>query len=305
MTNGNDQYMQPPSTPAPAPKETTSVNTSGIGGLLRSTFAFYGKQWKTLTMIYLLPLIILMVVNAIALAVGLASLIAGFAFTATGAVSTTTLITGGVIGMLVFLILYVFVTALIGSWASAALLIAIKEHGQSMTMGQALSKAKPYVLPVLLVNLLVGAIALGGSYIFVVPGIFFAFALSLSWVIAITENARGFEALNRSMAYIKGRWWYVFGGYVVMALLFVAATMVLSPFGKSGSTVNTVLNGILNLIWTPLLTIFSYFLYQNLKADRATTPETATKSSAVLIIFAIIGVIGFFALPMIILATFR
>lgn len=73
--------------------------------------------------------------------------------------------------------------------------------------------------PLLWISLLYVLGVFVGTLLLVIPGIFLAFAWSLSFPAALVEGARGAGALKRSFQLVRGRWWPVFAVLVVGAIL--------------------------------------------------------------------------------------
>ncbi|MBT6691594.1 hypothetical protein HOB10_04655 [Candidatus Parcubacteria bacterium] len=109
--------------------------------------------------------------------------------------------------------------------------------------------------PVVWTNIVAGVFLLGLFLLLVVPGIIF----SVYWIfiiyIAILFDKTGKEALDRSKAIVKGRWWTTFLYTLILTLLFFLAVAI-------GSSL-TYLSGtyIFNLIIEMLLDVVgAYFM---------------------------------------------
>lgn len=90
----------------------------------------------------------------------------------------------------------------------------------------------------LFVSILVGLATLGGSAVFLFPGIWLGVALSFSPLFVIEDGRRGTQALAASADLVKGRWWATFvrlavPGFIMLCLFFL---------------LNNLLNGIVSLI---------------------------------------------------------
>lgn len=90
----------------------------------------------------------------------------------------------------------------------------------------------------LLVTIFVGLATLGGSIVFLFPGIWLGVALSFAPFFLIEDDRRGTQALAASADLVKGRWWATFvrlalPSFVILCLFFL---------------VNNLLNGLVSLI---------------------------------------------------------
>lgn len=97
------------------------------------------------------------------------------------------------------------------------------------------------LLPNLWVGILQMLIVLGGTVLFIIPGIYLGVALSFAQLFVIDQGLRGMKALGASRDLIKGRWWgtawrlfatgIIFGLGVSIAtgIVFSAMTMIAGP----------------------------------------------------------------------------
>src|SRR6267143_2586252 len=126
-----------------------------------------------------------------------------------------TLVAGVLLGALVFLA---------GLWLAQAALLAIAAGAPGPAAAWAAAAARLHALRPTLGCAL--ALVAFGSAAGVVPGIFAAFAFSLSGAVAMAENLSGFPALHRSWELIKRVW-----PVQLVLVLCAAATMVLLTQG--------------------------------------------------------------------------
>jgi len=71
-----------------------------------------------------------------------------------------------------------------------------------------------------------------GLFVLVIPGIYLAIALSMAVVIQFAEGATIGAALKRSMALVKGDWWWAF---LFLVLMYICAAIVSFVFEIPGS----------------------------------------------------------------------
>ncbi len=66
-----------------------------------------------------------------------------------------------------------------------------------------------------------------GTILLIVPGVYVFIACVVSTPVLLLEGHRGFKALRRSQALVRGRWWPTFGTFLVaIVLLFVVSAFV-------------------------------------------------------------------------------
>jgi hypothetical protein len=141
-----------------------------------------------------------------------------------------------------------------------------------------------YILPrlhsILWITILGGLGILVGFCLCLIPGIW----LGASWAIAVpvllTEGARGSDALRRSFALVKGRWWGTFGAlviaFILVGIVSAAITALLSavsldPTGHGAllDFVLRVVSGTLSsLITTPFTAALTVALYIDLRVRK-------------------------------------
>lgn len=73
---------------------------------------------------------------------------------------------------------------------------------------------------------------LGGSLLFILPGIYLSICFQFAQFILVEQNVRGTKALSASRALVKGRWWGTFGrmlaGGIVFGILIGIINQILS-----------------------------------------------------------------------------
>lgn len=74
--------------------------------------------------------------------------------------------------------------------------------------------------PALLICLITGLGALGGSILFLLPGIWFGVATEFSVLVLLEEGTTGTAAIGRSMELVKSRWWKTLWRLLVPSIVF-------------------------------------------------------------------------------------
>lgn len=102
----------------------------------------------------------------------------------------------------------------------------------------------------------------------VIPGIISYVSVSFALFILVAENLRGLEALRKSRKYVEGYWWDVFKRLLLIILASVG--LLIGPLlgildVPSSREIGELLGGFVSLILTPLVTIYSFLIYADLK----------------------------------------
>lgn len=179
---------------------------------------------------------------------------------------------------------------------------------QDSSAGQA-TKDKTLVQlfwPALLISIISGLSILGGSLLFILPGIWIRIASSFALFAYLEEGTTGINALGGSMELVKGRWWKTLWRFLVPNLVFqiiiglislaifivpiviaaISGAAVATSFSEGGSggisgasiplliiagilfIVALLVNFFLSLAGTGLMQIVQTKLFHSLKASR-------------------------------------
>ena len=157
--------------------------------------------------------------------------------------------------------------------------------------------------PLVWAGLLTYAAVLGGFVMLIVPGFIIATWLLFGTYIVVIEGRRGMAALVQSREYVRGYGWAVFGRYVLAAVL---VGIVGGIFSGLASPLLAAVRGVIPLCFEalalPFMLSFIHLLYRDLAAAK---PELASAPAPTrrrfLLTSIILGVIGFFAVPAILI----
>lgn len=93
------------------------------------------------------------------------------------------------------------------------------------------SEGKPIselILPAIIISLITMLGILGGSILFLIPGIWFGIAASFGLIFFLEEGTTGTKAISQSMHLVKGRWWMTLWRTFVPSLVFQLILGVIS-----------------------------------------------------------------------------
>ncbi len=236
--------------------------------ILKESWAIYKNLFKTLIAILLIP-------TASYLLFIILGVIITFIAPGTLKYGTVSIMPWTIAGIIltiiaIGLLIYVYI------WATAAQLFAIKDQAEGINWQEAFKRSKGKIWVFFGTSLLSGLAILGGFILFIIPGIIFGLWFSQSPYIVIEEGLSGSAALKRSKYYIKGRVGQVFGKFfyigIVTIALYIGLGIVLAIFGSLTNIKYDDLSwisSIFSLIWTPLITVYSYQIYKYCKATRS------------------------------------
>ncbi len=181
------------------------------------------------------------------------------------------------------IVIAVFVACIIFTiWASMALaknLGSIIDKKTSLAYKESFSTTSHLIWPVIYTSLLVMVIILGGTILFIIPGIIFGIWFSFTFYTVILEGKRGASALKASKEMVTGRWWGIFWrllapGFfysLIFLVLSYSISYLLSLFLSSFTFIitNGILMSILSAVISPLTALTTILLYFSAKENPA------------------------------------
>lgn len=177
------------------------------------------------------------------------------------------------------IVLIIFIASIIFTlWASMALvknLGRIIEKKEMTNLRESFSTTSHLIWAVLYTSVLVMLIVLGGTFLFIVPGIIFSVWYSFIFYTIIFEEKKGLNSLKASKNLVTGRWWAILWRLLIPGLFFTAILLVLSFIisnllilivsGTSFLIINGLLNSIVSVIISPLTALATVLLYFSAK----------------------------------------
>lgn len=191
---------------------------------------------------------------------------------------------GGFFNSLLFIIVFLLsvILTLLSQIVFFYMVVEQKTFSNSTEVNLLYRRALSDVLPFLWIGFLTSMVVVGMTFLFVVPGLLFAFLLALSSMIYFCEHRKGMEALLGSWHYVSRFFWgfvlRMMGGLFLMLLFsFVFVGLVDVFFGINlGAKIeekNTLsffwysINSFFqNGIFVPLSLLFLYEIYKDMKS---------------------------------------
>ncbi|HLD19756.1 MAG TPA: hypothetical protein VJB93_00685 [Patescibacteria group bacterium] len=206
-------------------------------------------------------------------------------------------VTLALITVLVFIIYTVVVL-----WSATALVDATIREDTAPFSSVAINGFK-YFFPLLGINIVSVLIALGGYVAFIIPGIAIGIQLAFAAAIYIHKKISIMESIRLSRLLVKGRWWAVFGRFILLMLVIYAILLILillmwlitSLIGESsGSEITSmIVLGLFAVLYLPYSLCFIAELYHDLdKTNPLATEQQIKKNKTFLTVFMIIGIVG-------------
>jgi len=258
---------------ASKPEHPPAGGLSEIGDLLTRTWAQFKARIGVLLPLQLIS--IAMLIACIAASLGMAMFFAQLLPAYKNPLLVIAAIIGVTIGM----------TAMF--WPITALVFAVADS--SLNISAALAAGWKKLWAFLWLFSILGYIVAGGYLLFIIPGVIFTIWFIFAQFILVTENIGGMDALLKSKAYVKDRWFDIFIRFLVIWAISTGVGMI--PF----------LGIIFSLLFAPFAMIYSYLIYEDLKALHQ-EPLDYPNTSGEKLKWIGIASLGYIVLPLIIIA---
>jgi hypothetical protein len=234
----------------------------GIGEILRTSFGFYQRHWRTLlaiTAVVVVPITLLQYLLGDQVRTQGEETANGVVIeTATWAVGIAGLVTA-LAGLLMFLVLTGAITRA----------VAAEVAGEDPGVEQSYRFGFHRIWSVLLVSVLVGLATVGGLILFVIPGIYIGVRLCVSIEALVVEGRRGTQAMGRSWELVGGHWWHAFGTLLVAWLVIgVINSLITLPFSDTSWFVQGLVAAVATVGTLPYGVLVGVLLYLDLRARK-------------------------------------
>jgi len=253
--------------------KTSSGELAGIGDLLGRTWQIYKERMWTLMAVGVAAVLLPILSLAVSLGLGYVVWQAMPDFKA--------------VILVVSMLLALVGAVWLGNWGMSAFLTAVADG--ECGIKEAFRQARPKILAHVWLGVLSGLIVTGAHLLLVIPGVIFAVWFFFAPFVFIDEDVRGMDALLKSKAYVRGRW---FGVCVrLVAIWFVSVLVASIPIAGQ----------LLALFLIPFSFIYTFLLYKDLKAlvgNMAFEPATRAKIGVLAT-----GTVGY-VLPVVIVFVF-
>ncbi len=146
-----------------------------------------------------------------------------------------------------------------------AILYVVSQKNSQVDYKQAIRFGAGIYLAGLWVAALTALTVLAGFVLFIIPGIIFSVWYSFSTFVLVTEQKKGWSALQRSKELVKGKWWAVAGRIGALALVMIIIMAILNSISSSLADIANV------FILSPVSFAYSFLLYEDLKKVKDVT----------------------------------
>jgi hypothetical protein len=166
-------------------------------------------------------------------------------------------------------------------WGLAAVICAVSD--ETLGIRESLEAGSKKLWSFIWIFTILSYIVTGGFLLVIIPGIIFSIWFFFSQFILAREDERGMNALLKSKEYVKGYWFDVF---LRMFIIWIISAVISGiPF----------IGWILSLFFIPFAMIFSFLVYEDLKAIKGDVPYVSSSGEKLKWIGA--GTLGYIVVP--------
>lgn len=158
------------------------------------------------------------------------------------------------------------ITTTITLWGTLSLYETIQNN--NIDLSKIFSQSSKKLLPFLILNLFFDLVIFAGLILLIIPGILFMIWFNLAFWIFVDQNIRGNNALLLSKKYMNGNIGYFLKKMIFVAIVSIIPLAITSIIFKENLILNWATTCILSALISPLIAIYGYFIYQNIKNSK-------------------------------------
>ncbi len=161
------------------------------------------------------------------------------------------------------------ISLIIAAAAQICAVLIVNDKAQTKLV-EKFKKSFSYIWPLFLINLVTGFLTIGGSFLFVIPGILFIMLFSYVQFEVILNNQLGLSSIKRSVGIISKNFGEIFIRYLLLILIYFGISIVLSIFKnilpQELKWLPNIISSIIHMFWGWFMLAFSIVLYKQSKS---------------------------------------
>ncbi len=207
-------------------------------------------------------------------------------------------------GAIVEFLIFFIVMLVISSIAQIGSIIILYDANPKINVFSVIKRGTRLIIPLILVGILVTFFVLGGSFLFIIPGIIFAVALVFSYLLVITENKSPLSAVKRSIFLVKSNLSaFILRILALYAILIVALVTISIVTGILTVSINIpevtsavlIINFIVQVLVSWYAVAYTVTLFKQLQKNTASGESSLKLFTVLAVIGWILGIIlGYF-----------
>jgi hypothetical protein len=158
----------------------------------------------------------------------------------------------------------------------------VRDGRRDHTVGDLLSAASPFILPLIGFGILYGIGVAIGLILIIVPGLILITFWSVGAPAIVVEGIGPIDAFGRSWQLVRGNAWNVFGALVVALLIVIGVGVVFSiiatPIGN-GEVSTWIASIVSNTLTAPIFAIVATVIYYDLAGGAPVSAQATAKAA--------------------------
>lgn len=178
----------------------------------------------------------------------------------------------GVINIYEWLVFSAFVIAYIATYILMGIALILAADNTALSIKEAYRQSKGFFWRYLGFTIVASLILLIGFLLLFIPGVILLVWFAFSVFILVLDNAGIKESLDKSRAYVKGKWWAVFGRILFAALIAIVVMLpfsILAALFPSAKQEFELVGNIVAMLISPITLLYMYLLYLDVKSPNA------------------------------------
>lgn len=169
---------------------------------------------------------------------------------------------------------FIYTAMLLFSFGYLALLFAIKDNEENISVLDAYKRAKKAYLEYWKILLIILCLLAFGLLAFIIPGINFFIWCSIALMVYLAEDAKGFDAILLSKQYVQGYWVSVLSRLIFLSVIVCLISLPLIIFRVfNESYIYDILFILILMVVIPVINTFLFLIYGNLKLLKPNSTE--------------------------------
>lgn len=150
--------------------------------------------------------------------------------------------------------------------SQAAIFVLVQKEKTKLSVSKLFYEGKKYAWDYFVLGLFSTLLIFLWTLLFVIPGFIFMIYYSVAFWALFAEGKKGYAALKYSKQLVKGKWWAVFWRIFSVSFFLWAIMMIPVYFMDTKEAVDVWgdVTNVINIIVSPFLVAYSYFIYKDL-----------------------------------------
>lgn len=164
----------------------------------------------------------------------------------------------------------ILIAMLISNAFTAALILEIDQPTAKTPFGQLIKRGFSLIVPLFVVSLITQFLAMGGFFLFVIPGIIISVLLSFAMYEVILGDARGVAALKNSVSIVSQNFWGILGRFAALIGIQIVVMVIFSTLAEIDGGVGALfelVSSVISMFFSLFSLVYGVLLYRAARAN--------------------------------------